>query len=144
MIRVVVDTNVMVSANLSAEGFSAFILELAANRKIRVFVSKIILEEYETVLRRARLKLDPARVKDSLSVILKTSTLVRPRGTLSISEDESDNRFYECAEAAKAHFWITGNAQTLPAQLQIHPDCYAQRIRRACSSRASSWPTVAI
>ena len=114
MIRVVVDTNVVVSANLSAEGFSAFILDLAANRKIRMFVSKTILDEYETVLRRGRLKLDPARVRDSLSVILKTSTLVRPRGTLSISDDASDNRFYECAEAAKAHFLITGNTRHFP------------------------------
>ena len=45
MIRVVVDTNVVVSANLSAEGFPALILELAANRKIKMFVSKIILDE---------------------------------------------------------------------------------------------------
>jgi predicted nucleic acid-binding protein len=34
MIRVVIDTNVVVSANLRDEGFPAAILDLAANKKI--------------------------------------------------------------------------------------------------------------
>jgi putative PIN family toxin of toxin-antitoxin system len=44
-----------------------------------------------------------------LSVIEETSELVKPVRRVSISRDEPDNRFYECAEAGKADFLITGN-----------------------------------
>ena len=111
MIKVVIDTNVVVSGALVDEGPSAAILDLAANRKILMFISPAILAEYEEVLRRPRLKLHPARIADSLAVIRNTSTEVVPTHTLKISKHESDNRFYECAEAARADYLITGNTR---------------------------------
>ncbi len=114
MIRVVVDTNAVVSANLRDEGFSALILDLATNGKILMFVSEQILREYEEVLLRPRLKLDRTRVRNAPAVIGKTSELINVGNTLTISSDESDNRFYECAAAAKAHFLITGNTKHFP------------------------------
>jgi putative PIN family toxin of toxin-antitoxin system len=86
-------------------------LDLAANKKILMFISPAILAEYEEVLRRPRFKLDPARIADSLAVIRNTSTEVSPTHILKISAHESDNRFYECAEAAKADYLITGNTK---------------------------------
>ena len=62
MIRVVIDTNVVVSANLVDEGPSAAILSLAINKKILMFVSAPVLDEYKKVLNRPRLKLDPVRI----------------------------------------------------------------------------------
>jgi putative PIN family toxin of toxin-antitoxin system len=114
MIRIVVDTNVVVSGALADEGLPASILDLAANQKVLMVVSPDILAEYAEVLRRPRFKLSPACVNQALSVIRKTSELVRPARRLSISRDESDNRFYECAEAGKADFLITGNIQHFP------------------------------
>jgi putative PIN family toxin of toxin-antitoxin system len=75
MIRVVIDTNVVVSANLSDEGLPASILDLAANRKILMVVSEQGLAEYAEVFSRPRLKLDPIKVKNSLTVIRSTSKL---------------------------------------------------------------------
>ena len=89
MIRVVVDTNVVVSANLIDKGPSAAILDLAANQRILMFVSAPVLAEYEEVLQRPRLKLDSARIMDALTVIGKTSTLVKPARSIKISEHES-------------------------------------------------------
>ena len=114
MIRIVVDTNVVVSGTLVEEGLPASILDLAANRKILMVVSADILAEYEEVLRRPRFKISPARVDQVLSVIRKTSALVKPGRTLAISRDESDNRFYESAEAGKAEFLVTGNTRHFP------------------------------
>ena len=37
------------------------------------------------------------------------SRIVFPAIILKISRDDSDNRFYECAEAAEADYLITGN-----------------------------------
>ena len=111
MIKVVIDTNVVVSATLVDHGPSAGILNLATNRKVQMCVSPAILAEYEKVLRRPRLKLDPARITGLMALIRSTSTEVFPSGTLKISKDEADNRFYECAEVAAADYIITGNTQ---------------------------------
>jgi len=46
MIKVVIDTNVVVSANLIDKGPSAAILDLAANQRILMSVSPPVLAEY--------------------------------------------------------------------------------------------------
>lgn len=98
MIPVVIDTNVVVSANLVDAGPSAAIFRLAVNKNIiEMCVSRTVLAEYEEVLRRPRLKLSSGRIEDAK--------------TLTISAHDSDNRFYECAEAAEAEYLITGNAK---------------------------------
>lgn len=114
MIRVVVDTNVVVSANLLDEGLPASILDLAARKKVIMIVSPAILAEYEEVLRRPRFKLAPSRITAALDLIHKTSVIVRPDRSLSISRHEPDNRFYECAEAGDADYIVTGNTKHFP------------------------------
>jgi predicted nucleic acid-binding protein len=37
--------------------------------------------------------------------------MVRPTTRLEISKHDSDNRFYECADAAQADYIVTGNAR---------------------------------
>src|SRR4051812_26775625 len=110
MTQVVIDTNVVVSANLVDAGPSAAILDLAVNRKaIQMCVSPAVLTEYEEVLRRPRLKLTAAKIAGALARIRSAARMVYPSKTLAISGHESDNRFYECAEAAEANYLITGN-----------------------------------
>jgi putative PIN family toxin of toxin-antitoxin system len=110
MTRVVIDTNVVVSANLVDEGPSARIFDLAVNRKlIEMCVSPAVLAEYEKVLRRPRFQFTAAKIDDTLKLIHAVARLVHPTKTLKISKDESDNRFYECAEEAKANYLVTGN-----------------------------------
>jgi len=111
MIRVVIDTNVVVSAILVDEGHSAAILDLAVNREILMFTSPALLAEYEEVLRRPRLKLSPSRVRGVMAVIRRTSRQVKPVVTLKLSVHESDNRIYECAATGGADYIVTGNAK---------------------------------
>ena len=114
MIRVVLDTNVVVSANLNPEGYEALVVSLALNRKVKLFVSRPILEEYERVLLYPRLKFDAREVARFLAVLRKTARLVAPARTIAESVDEADNRFLECAEAAHAAFLVTGNKRHFP------------------------------
>jgi len=116
--KAVIDTNVVVSGNLNDQGPSAAILDLAASRIILMCISPPILAEYEAVLRRPRLKLDPARIARSLAIIRKTSRMVKPARRLTEARDEPDNRFLECAVAAGADFIITGNARHFPGQFE--------------------------
>jgi uncharacterized protein len=103
--KVVLDTNVVVSALLEPRGHPATVLVLAVRGDIKMYISAAVLAEYEEVLRRPRFeKLGAAAAR-----------LVKPARTLKISPDEADNRLYECAEAARADFLVTGNCKHFPA-----------------------------
>jgi putative PIN family toxin of toxin-antitoxin system len=114
MTRVVLDTNVIVSALLVPSGTQASVLLLALRGHIALYVSPAALAEYEEVLRRPRLKLQPAHIEAALASIREVAYLVEPTQTLSISIHESDNRFLECAEAAEANYIVTGNRRHFP------------------------------
>jgi hypothetical protein len=68
-IRVVLDTNVVVSAHLNSEGYERGVLDLALAGKLRMFVSEAILREYESVLRRPKFRLKSASVSHSLLLV---------------------------------------------------------------------------
>ena len=131
MIKVVIDTNVVVSANLSDEGPAAATVSLATNKKILMFVLPAVMAEYEGVLHRPRLKLDPAKIAASLALIRNASIEVLPTTTLTISNHESDNRFYECADAAEADYLITGNTVHFQQGPQNRDDYNAQEVYRS-------------
>jgi putative PIN family toxin of toxin-antitoxin system len=107
--RVVLDTNVVVSALLKPQGQEDQVLRLALAGKLLLCVSPEILAEYSRVLAAPKFKFQPQEITTILKELGKASSLFYPSHTLNISEHETDNRFYECAEAAQAAFIITGN-----------------------------------
>jgi putative PIN family toxin of toxin-antitoxin system len=115
-IRVVLDTNVVVSAHLNSEGYEGSVLDLALSGKLRMFVSEAILREYESVLRRPKFRLKPLDVSRSLRLLQAAARVVAPYGQLNAARDPGDNRFLECAEAAKADYLVTGNKRHFPKQ----------------------------
>ena len=114
--KVVLDTNVVVSAHLKSGCLEAFVLELALASKLQLCVSPDVLAEYQEVLRRPRFRIDPKKVTQSLRLIKKRAKNVTPAVTLSVSPDPDDNRFLECAEAADADYLVTGNSRHFPAK----------------------------
>jgi predicted nucleic acid-binding protein len=74
-----------------------------------------LLEEYEKVLHRARLKLDPAKVAAVLALIRKNGLLANPKIAATAAKgNESDNRILECAAAGQADYIVTGNTKHFP------------------------------
>jgi len=114
MIRVVLDTNVLVSAAIKEAGAEAAALDLITEGQFALCVSEPILAEYDRVLARPKLRLSPDRVRHLIAMVRTESILVQPGFALSISTDEADNRFLECAEAARADFLVTGNRRHFP------------------------------
>ena len=101
MIRVVLDTNVIVSGLLAADSLPATILDLALQGKIHAALSPSILAELDRVLRRPRFAFEPRKIGSFLALFKSRSKLVSPKKTLNLCKrDSSDNRFLECAEAA--------------------------------------------
>ena len=113
---VVLDTNVIVSAHLKEDGLERFVLDLALTRKLQLFLSDEILEEYEGVLARAKFKLNPAKVAASLRLIEKAATIVYPQKRITAAKDPDDNKFLECAAEAQADYLVTDNKKHFPKQ----------------------------
>ncbi len=114
MIKLVLDTNVVVSSVITAQGAEARVFDLAVNKKVGLYVSQPILDEYRDVLSRTKFRLSQPEVRSILGLIQTSSTLVKPSHSVTISKDELDNRFLECAEAAKADYLVTGNKRDFP------------------------------
>ena len=114
--RVVLDTNVLVSALLKRHGNEALVLTATLAGKFELIVSPAVLAEYELVLPRPRFGFSPAEVRATLTALRHAGRLVRPTQAIAKSPDESDNRFLECAEAGRADYLVTGNAKHFPAK----------------------------
>jgi len=112
--RIVVDTNIFVSAAITDRGIPAAILDSVAAHRCVLCLSEAVLAEYGSVLRRPKLQLETLRVEYLLKLAAEEAVLVTPTGTVTESADEPDNRFLECAEAAKADYLVTGNARHFP------------------------------
>ncbi len=114
MIRVVLDTNVIVSALLRSGGLPEAVFNLAIGGVIQAYASEPILAEYEEVLRRPRLAIDPDKVTIAVSRIRAAMKLVLPTMRVTAALDPDDNVFLECAEAARADYLVTGNRRHFP------------------------------
>lgn len=114
MIRVVLDTNVLVSAMLSRRGNEAHVLRLAHLGIFQICISQPILEEYRSVLYRPEFRQSRLDLEELLAFLRGESFLVVPEFELSASIHRDDNRFMECAETANADFLVTGNKRHFP------------------------------
>ena len=113
-LRLVVDTNIVVSAALKPDGLQRTVLLLAITRPARLYVSKAILTEYRDVLSRREFKIRKGLRQQLLDLIRKRSHLVAPAWTVQVASDPEDNMFLECADAAHADYLVTGNLRHFP------------------------------
>ena len=116
MIRVVLDTNILVSALLSPQGPPAQVFVIAIlEPDIQLCVSGDIFAEYEEVIRRPRLHRSESEIAAALRSIRQIAFWVKPTESVHACSDPDDNIFLECAQAAAAHYLITGNTRHFPA-----------------------------
>jgi uncharacterized protein len=113
-VRVVLDTNVLLSACWSPTGNEAKIVALALSGTLTACVSPAVLAEYRDVLLRPKFAGFRGLAIQTLNEFERTAVLVNPTEPVSASTDEDDNRFLECAAAAKAEFLVTGNLRHYP------------------------------
>ncbi|MDI6815722.1 MAG: putative toxin-antitoxin system toxin component, PIN family [Actinomycetota bacterium] len=107
--KVVLDTNVLISALALISESSDQVIELARRGEIELYISKPILMEFKRVLVE-KFHYSEDEANERLYLIIKIAKLVNPKERFSaIKDDESDNRILECAFAAKANFVISGD-----------------------------------
>jgi len=114
MIRVVIDTNILVSALLQPESRPAAVLMLALSGEVQLCVSDAVFAEYDEVIRRPHLKRSPDVIENTLQSVRRLGHWVKPDVRVAACVDPDDNIFLECAEAARADYLVTGNQRHFP------------------------------
>ena len=110
--RVVFDTNILVSALVLPSGRAAEALARIVDGGDRLLLSKPILDELLGVLARkfSRDREELARVAVWLEELAEW---VRPTRRVTAAADEPDNRILECASAGRAEAIVTGDKALL-------------------------------
>ena len=111
MFKLVVDTNIVVSALLKPDSLPDLIINMILNKKFTLCLSEDIFNEYQEVLGRGKFKsLNQAKTRSLLLKIKKNAKLVKPSVSVDIiKSDPEDNKFLECALEAQADYFITGD-----------------------------------
>ena len=113
-LRLVVDTNIVVSAALKPDGLQRTVLLLAITKPARLYVSNAILTEYQTVLSRPEFQIRKGLRQQLLDLLKKRAYFINPVRRIQVANDPEDNKFIECADAARADYLVTGNVRHFP------------------------------
>lgn len=113
-IRVVLDTNILVSALWCALGNASTLIRLMPRYIIPCFTEEIF-SEYADVLNRPKFKFSDASREMLLAAIKTYGELVFPPKSDKPFADESDRIFYDTAKHCGAVL-ITGNLKHFPAE----------------------------
>ena len=118
MQKVVLDTNILVSALWSPNGNPFKVLEKVLNNELNLYFTNEIYEEYEEVLYREKLAFPHDKVAKVLDEISEKGVLVEVNKSAIDFADESDRKFYDTAKANNA-IVITGNLKHYPENKDI-------------------------
>ncbi|WP_445176516.1 putative toxin-antitoxin system toxin component, PIN family [Microcoleus sp.] len=131
--RVVIDTNILVSAAIAGRKPASVITWVINQPDYEWVVSEEILAEYQEVLSRRKLKLTEVQKERWLNLIQGSTTLIDVSIEIDFPRDQKDAKFIACALSANADFLITGDrdfteVQSLENTLIISVSMFAELI----------------
>ena len=112
MQKLILDTNVIVSALISNSIPTKILYELVLTEKVKTCLSEEVFAEYVEVLNRdkfAKFANFKTKAEVVLSKLREISTFYRTDRKLDILTDTSDNKFLELAAVSSADYLTTGN-----------------------------------
>jgi putative PIN family toxin of toxin-antitoxin system len=112
---IVLDTNVLVSALLSAFGPSARILDLLLTGELQLAYDDRLLAEYRQVLARPKFKFDPMATAELVNYLATTGLWTAARPLATVLPDPHDLPFLEVAAQVGATL-VTGNRRHFPVE----------------------------
>jgi len=130
--RVVLDTNVVVSAFLVPLGKPAAILRLALRHDFDTCFDTAILAEYEEVLTRSKFvgRIYQADIQRFFEIMCDIGENIISTLSFVSMPDETDRKFYDVARTANAYL-ITGNKKHYPDEpFVVTPDQFLSNIMR--------------
>jgi uncharacterized protein len=114
--KVVIDTNVLVSAVLKDRDPEKVILYITSQPDLEWIVSPLILKEYKDVLARDVFGLPADVLREWFSLLDAMTVMIDADLTLEFPRDRKDVPFLVCALAADADYLITGDRDFSEAQ----------------------------
>jgi putative PIN family toxin of toxin-antitoxin system len=112
--RVVIDTNVLVSGLLSPYGAAAEIVRMLVAGSLELLYDARIVSEYEEVLSRPKFAFDKANIGHLIEFIIHFGVPVSAAPLSRHLPDKDDEPFLEVAIAGKGECLITGNSAHYP------------------------------
>ena len=112
MQKLILDTNVVVSALISNSLPTKILYDVVLTREVEICLSDAVFAEYIEVLGRekfSRFLNFKAKAAIVLNTLKEISTLYEITTTIEILKDTSDNKFLELVAASSADYLITGN-----------------------------------
>jgi len=113
--RVVLDTNILISALISSAPPSVQVLALGRGRKFELLTSAQQLEEFSRATRypRVRTRLIPAIAGALINRVRDRAIVIENLPKLGVCPDPDDNYLLALAEAGQAQFLVTGDKPLL-------------------------------
>ena len=115
--RLVLDTNVVISAFINPGGKPSQILKMILERRAELCCNSVILSEYESVMMRPKFsgKINTKMICRFISIIRSVSFIYDPIPGNTKLPDESDRIFYDTARGSGS-FLISGNIKHYPKE----------------------------
>jgi uncharacterized protein len=114
--KIVLDTNVFISALINPHGHPASILNLIISDDIKILIDNRIIEEYRTVLSRKKFKFKETQYNPLLDYISENGIFILAKPINAKFSDEDDKVFYEVALSGEANYLVTGNIKHFPKE----------------------------
>jgi putative PIN family toxin of toxin-antitoxin system len=114
--RIVLDTNVLVSGLLSPFGPPGEIVRLVSSGDLVLCLDARLLSEYHDVLARPRFRFDPDDVAALLEYVEYNGEMIAARPLERRLPDRDDEPFLEVALAGDPECLVTGNLAHYPAE----------------------------
>lgn len=111
-VRVVCDTNVLVSALLGSS-VNRGIVEIFKTGQITLLFSKETLAELTEVLGRPHLKIPPSEIRSLFRVVRKRALMIRSVEVLYRCRDSKDEMILAVAHSGKASYLVTRDKDIL-------------------------------
>jgi len=111
-VKVVFDTNILVSALVFPGGRGEAALRRIVEEQDQLVISKPIIDELLGILGR-KFARDAEELAHAAVFLSELGILVKPRQRLRVVKDDPDNRILECAIAGRADAIVTGDKALL-------------------------------
>ena len=114
--RIVLDTNVLVSGLLSAAGPPGWIIEAVLAGAIEPAFDGAIRQEYEEVLRRPEFQFPPARINDILAALDQFAFVVAAAAPWPLPLPDRDDEPFLAVARASSSVLVSGNLRHFPVR----------------------------
>ncbi len=108
--KVIIDTNILISAAIKDKIPEKVILWIVSRSDVLWIISKEIYNEYINVIKRPKFKLSEVQINLWTELILKSTKVINSQTKVDFHIDVLDSKFIECAIDSQSDYIITGDS----------------------------------